>query len=305
MYDLIIIGSGPAGLNASIYASRYKIKHLVIGAEMGGQAAKASDVQNWGGFKSITGAELTQKFREQAENLGAEIVQAKVDRIEKKGDIFEVSCGEIDKKFEAKYLILALGMKPRMLNVPGEEKLIGKGVSYCSICDAAFFRGKDVAVIGGGDSAATAALHLSEFANSVSLHYPEQGLKMEPAWQEKIGENPKIKMEKCQGVLEIKGDNKVEGLVCKMDGEKIETKVSGIFIEIGSVPGVGLAKELGVAVDTEDYIIVKDDQSTNVERIFAAGDVTTGSNKFRQMITAAAEGAIAAGSVYQKIKMGK
>lgn len=302
MHDLIIIGAGPAAFGASIYSSRYKIGHLIIGKELGGQIVKTSRIENWPGFESISGPELVEKFSAQAKKLGAEIVQDEVRKISSQDDFFEVEILS-GTKYQAKNIILALGMKPRKLNVPGEDEFVGKGVSYCAICDAMFFRGKDVAVVGGGDSAATAALHLGEFANSVDIHYPENGLKMEPIWKEKIEKNPKIKMMKCQGIIEIKGGKKVEGIVCNVGGEKVESPVSGVFIEIGSVPGVEIAKQIGVEVDGEGFIIVKSDQSTNVPGIFAAGDVTTGSNKMRQLITATCEGAIAASSVYKKSKL--
>jgi thioredoxin reductase (NADPH) len=307
MYDLIIIGAGPSALGASIYASRYKIKHLVIGKEIGGQIVKTSRIENWPGVESISGPELIEKFKAQAEKLGAEIIQDEVRKISKQDGFFEVE--EFNgKKYQTKNIILALGMKPRKLNVPGEDEFVGKGVSYCAICDAMFFRGKEVAVVGGGDSAAKAAIHLSEFASKIHIYYPKDKLIMEPALLDIIKNNEKIKLEECSGVAEIRGNGKVSGIICN-EGEGeckdcIETPVSGVFIEIGSVPGVEIAKQIGVEVDTDGYIIIRNDQSTNVEGIFAAGDVTIGSNKLRQLITSVAEGAIAASSAYQKIKLG-
>jgi thioredoxin reductase (NADPH) len=301
MYELIIIGAGPAGFGASIYASRYKIKHLVIGKEFGGQIVKTSRIENWPGFESISGPELIGKFSEQAKKLGAEIIQDEVRKISKQEEFFDVETvgGE---KYQTKNIILALGMKPRKLNVPGEDEFVGKGVSYCAICDAMFFRGKDVAVVGGGDSAAKAAIHLGEFSSKVNIFYPEGKLIMEPALQDKIKENEKIDLNECQGVVEIEGDGKVTGIVCKIKNEKKKTPVSGVFIEIGSVPGVEIAKQIGVEIDEDGYVIIKSDQSTNINGIFAAGDVTTGSNKLRQLITSVSEGAIAASSVYNKLK---
>jgi len=307
MYDLIIIGAGPAGFGASIYASRYKIKHLIIGKEFGGQIVKTSRIENWPGFESISGPELIQKFSSQATKLGAEIIQDEVRKISKKDSFFEIE--EFNgKKYQTKNVILALGMKPRKLNVPGEDKFVGRGVSYCAICDAMFFRNKDVAVVGGGDSAAKAAIHLGEFASKVYVFYPKEKLIMEPSLQDTIKQNGKIELVPCSGVAEIKGNGKVSGIICNNgEGECKECKetpVSGVFIEIGSVPGVEIAKQIGVDVDKDGYIIIKDDQSTNIEGVFAAGDATTGSNKLRQLITSVSEGAIAASSVYQKIKLG-
>lgn len=306
MYDLIIIGAGPAALGASIYASRYKIKHLMIGKDLGGQIIKTSRIENWPGFESISGPELVQKFSEQAKKLGAEIIQNEVRKLTKQDGFFEVE--ELNgKKYQAKNIILALGMKPRKLNVPGEDEFVGRGVSYCAICDAMFFRGKEVAVVGGGDSAAKAAIHLGEFASKINVFYPKGKLIMEPSLQDVIRQNEKIKLVPCSGVAEIRGDGKVSGIICN-EGEGeckdcIETPVSGVFIEIGSVPGIEIAKQIGVEADEDSYIIVKSDQSTNIDGIFAAGDVTTGSNKLRQLITSVAEGAIAASTVYNKIKM--
>ena len=240
MYDLIIIGAGPAAFGASIYASRYKIKHLVVGKEVGGQIVKTSRIENWPGFESISGPELVQKFSDQAEKLGAEIVQDEVRKISRQNNFFEVET-LIGTKYQAKNIILALGMKPRKLDVPGEDDFVGKGVSYCAICDAMFFRKKDVAVVGGGDSAAKAAIHLSEFANKIYVFYPKGKLIMEPALAEIIGGNGKTEMIECNGVVEIKGEGKVSEIVCNLESGSKSTPVSGVFIEIGSVPGVEIA----------------------------------------------------------------
>lgn len=303
MYDLIIIGAGPAGLAASIYASRYKIKHLVIGAEIGGQITKAWQVENYPGFDLISGQELAERFRKQAASLGGEIIFATVENIDKSPDGYTVFVGE-DKKYECKSIIFALGMNPRKLDIENEDKFIGRGISYCAICDAMFFRNKDVVVIGGGDSAATASLHLAEFANSVHLLYKDGTKCFEPAWEEKIENNKKISAVSFDEIEKILGSEKVSGIEYKTkNGEKKKLEIQGIFIEIGSAPGVVVAKELGVKTDEHDYIIVSQDQSTNLENVYAAGDVTTNSNKFRQITTAVAEGAIAAGSVYKKIKL--
>ncbi len=302
MFDLIIIGSGPAGLTASIYASRYKLKHIIIGEEIGGQIMKASRIENWPGEESISGVGLTEKIRKQAENLGAEIVNIGVDAIEKTADGFKVVTDD-ERIFETKTIIFALGMKPRKMNLPKEDDFIGKGISYCATCDAMFFKNKDVVVIGGGDSAATAALHLAEFANSVKLLYKNGTKIFEPAWEERMLENGKITLESFENVLEIVGENKIEGIVYEIQGgQRKELKVQGIFIEIGSTPGAVIAKDLGVETDEQGFIVVRANQSTNIEGVFAAGDITTASNKFRQIITAAAEGAIAAEGAYKKVR---
>ena len=190
------------------------------------------------------------------------------------------------------------------MNVPGEDKFIGKGVSYCATCDAMFFRNKDGVVIGGGDAAATAAIHLSEFASKVYLMYRES-YTWEPSWDDLINKNPKIEKICCTDIKEIKGDAKVSSIVYEEKGGAKELTIQGIFIEVGSTPGVAIAQELGVKLDEQNYIIVDQTQATNIENVYAAGDVSTGSNKFRQIITAVAEGAVAAGSVYRKLKLSK
>lgn len=300
LYDLIIIGAGPAGLGASIYASRYKLKNVVIGSEIGGQVVEATEIENYAGFDSISGRDLMQKFQKQTENLGAKIVQAEAGDIKKTEDEFEVSV-ENGEKYRAKNIILALGMNPRKMNIPGEKEFIGKGVSYCATCDAMFFTNKDVAVIGGGDSAATAAIHLSDFANKIYLIH-RGNIRFKPALAEQIKQSSKIEIIDSTGIKEIKGNQAVESVIYESKSGEKEILAQGIFVEIGSVPKVAIAKNLGVEMDEQEYIIVDQAQKTNVENVYAAGDVTTGSNKFRQIITAVAEGAIAAGSVYKKIK---
>lgn len=302
IYDLIIIGAGPAGLGSSIYASRYKMDHLVIGSEIGGQVVEASEIENWAGEISIPGKTLMEKFEHHARHFGVSIIQEDVSSAVKTEEGFEVSAG--GEKYMTKSIILALGMKARKMNVLGEDKFIGKGISYCATCDAMFYRGKDVVVIGGGDAAATAAIHLSEFAAGVKLLYRD-AYNWEPSWDEQIEKNGKIEKISCTNIKEILGDEKVSGVRYETaEGEK-EMAVQGVFIEVGTTPGVAVAKNLGVALDEQSYIIVDQAQATNVEMVYAAGDVTTGSNKFRQIITAVAEGAVAAGSAYRKLKLTK
>lgn len=303
IFDLIIIGSGPAGMAASIYASRYKVNHLVIGREPGGQAIEAHNIENWPGTLSIPGFELMQKMCEHAEKLGGEIIMDSVSGIAKEGDMFAITTHT--EQYKAKNLILALGMDYKKLNIPGEEEFKGKGVSYCPTCDAAFFRDKIVAVAGGGNSAASAAQLLSEYASRVYIIYRGDKLKIDPSYLENFAKNEKIKIIYNTNIKEIRGDKAVEKIVLdKKYNEKDELEVQGVFIEIGSEPGVELPRQLGVKVDEQGFIIVNSDQSTNISGIYAAGDATTGSNKMRQVLTAAAEGAIAAASAYKKLQTG-
>jgi len=301
IYDLIIIGAGPAGLGASIYSSRYKLNHLVIGEEVGGQVVEASEIENWAGEKSISGRDLMDKFIDQAKELGASIIGENVEQIEKKENDFEIITKN-GNKYLSKTIILALGMKPRRMNVKGEKDFVGKGVSYCATCDAMFFRNRNVVVVGGGDSAAMAAQHLTEFADKVYLLHREP-TDWEPSREEELKKTNKVEFISCENILEIKGDTRVREIVYLQDGENKNLPIEGVFIEVGTVPGVVLAKNLGVNVDDKEYIIVDQTQATNVEGVWAAGDVTTGSNKFRQIITAVAEGAVASGSIYRKLRL--
>lgn len=303
IYDLIIIGAGPAGLAASIYASRYKVNHIVIAREPGGQINEAHQVENWPGTFSISGLELGIKMREHAEKLGARIVMDSVTEVAKVENFFAVTTHA--GQHQAKNIILALGMEYRKLMIPGEEKFKGKGVSYCPTCDAPFFKDKTVAVIGGGNSAASAAMLVAEHASKVCLVYRGSELKCDPAYCEKLEKNPKVTIIYSMNVKEIKGEKAVEKIILDKEYEgKAELEVQGVFVEIGSEPGVELAEQLGVETDEQGFIVVKPDQNANVPGVWAAGDATTGSNKLRQITTAAAEGAVAAGSVYRKLQTG-
>lgn len=303
MKDLLIIGAGPAGLSASIYASRYKLDHLVVAGEVGGQCNEAWEVENYPGFELISGKELMEKMSAQAKGLGAEIKVADVKNIGRIGEGYRILLSD-GSEMEGRSVILSLGMKAKKMGIKGEDLFIGKGVSYCAICDAMFFRGKDVVVIGGGDSAISAAMHLSEFAANVTILYKEK-LTCEPGLMERINGNSSIKLECCTELNEIKGDNVVKSISYVQNGEQKEMEVQGVFIEVGTVPGTVLVSQLGVALDEQGYVIVDGSLATNVENVYAAGDVTTGSNKFRQIVTACAEGAIAAGSVYKKLRIMK
>ncbi|MFA5871962.1 MAG: FAD-dependent oxidoreductase [Parcubacteria group bacterium] len=301
VWDLIIVGTGPAGLSASVYASRYKVKHLVIGQEPGGQINEAHKIENWPGTTSISGTELGQKMMEHAKGLGAEFKFESVMNLDKKDEIYELETS--NAKYSAKSVILAMGMQYRQLNVPGEEEFKGKGVSYCPTCDAPFFQNKIIAVIGGANSAAGAALLLSEYASKVYLIYRGEKLKCDPAYFDKLSADEKITIIYGTNLKGIQGEQTVKNIVLDKPFEnKNELDVDGVFVEIGSDPGAEMAEHLGVKMDEQRFIEVNPDQSTNISGIYAAGDITTGSNKMRQAITAAAEGAVAAGSVYKKLQ---
>ena len=294
MHDLIVIGGGPAGLSAAIYAARYMLDTLLLVKDHGGAIAEAHLVENYPGYEGISGLELAEKFRKQAKKLGVEIKDEEAEGIKKEKDYFIVN-----NKHKAKKVILALGTSRRKLNIPGEDEFIGKGVSYCATCDAPFYRDKIVGVVGGSNSAARAAQHLAEFAKKVHIIYRKEKIRAEPKICSQIDKNPKIEIISSTQVKEVKGEKFVNSVVFD-SGEVF--MLDGLFIEIGSVPSGTLPKELGVKVDDNGYIIVDAAMNTNVKGVYAAGDITTGSNQWRQVITACAEGGIASASAYLDIK---
>lgn len=304
MYDSIIIGTGPGGYGAALYAARYKMNVLVIGAQEGGMAATAHSVENYLGIESISGPEFMQNCRKQVEKLGVEVINQNVKFINKSEEGYMVTL-EDGTTQEGKTLILSLGTEKRKLDIKGEKELLGKGVSYCATCDGFFFKGKDVAVIGGSDSAVTAALHLADVANRVCLIYRGVKLRSEPIWQDELDKRNNIDQILERNIIEIKGAQKVEKVVLDKEYKaNKEIDLDGVFIEIGSVPMVSLLSNLGVELDDTNHIIVKDDMKTNVPGVYGVGDITTASNKFKQIITAAAEGSIAATSAYRFVKTG-
>lgn len=301
-YDLAIVGSGPAGLSASVYASRYAVNNVVIGGVGGGIMAQAPDIGNWLGTKQIPGFELAQKSVEHVKSLGTEVLQVMVDEIEKKDEIFSLILSD-GKRLEARAILLALGTKHRHLNVPGEKEFEGKGISYCATCDGFFYRGKTVVVIGGGDSAACSAIHMAGIAEKVYVLYRQDNLRCEASWKKLIEENPKIEVLTNTNIKEIKGGTKVEKIIVdSVFKNSNEIAVDGVFVEVGSDPNTKLAKDLGVECDEDGYIRIEPDGRTNIKGVWAAGDITTGSNKFKQIITAASEGAIAANSIQMYLK---
>lgn len=298
LYDLIIIGSGPAGLTASIYASRYKISNMVIGSLPGGTITEAWIVENFPAFNKIPGMELGQKMYEHAKELGAEMVLDDAKDIVNENGVFKITTSQ-HKEFSAKNILIATGSQARRLNLPNEEKYIGKGVVYCATCDAYFFKGKTVAVIGAANSAITSALLLSTLADKVYMIYRSENLKGDPVWIDKVKENPKIILVPNTNIIGLSGENNLEKVTLdKPYNNSSELAVDGLFIEIGVVPNTVLTNKIGVAVDPKGYIIVDNAQATNIPGIWAAGDITNNSNNLHQVITACAEGAVAANAIF-------
>lgn len=300
-YDLTVVGSGPAGLTASIYASRYSLYNLVIGQEHGGTAMESVEVCNFPSQEKISGAKLMGRILSQAEDLGGEIVAGKVREIIPGDDFFRVSTGE--EEYSSRAVLLATGTRPRRLGLPHEDKLIGRGVSYCVTCDGYFYKDKDVAVVGGADAANSAAVFLSDIARKVYQIYRRDELRGEEAWKRRVLSKSNIEVIYETEVTELLGDGQLEKVRINSPykGSR-ELKVDGLFVEIGAVPENHLAKKLGVRLTGNGYIQVEGDQSTSVPGVWAAGDITTNSNGFRQIITACSEGAVAARSVFEAIR---
>lgn len=301
-YDLIIIGAGPAGLAASIYASRYGISHIIVGSLLGGQISETHLIDNYPGIEDATGFDFSQKLGHHAQKYGAEIIPTTVKAITKENNLFELKLDN-SNILKAKTILLATGTKRRKLGVKGEDEFLGKGVSHCATCDGFFYRNKTVVVVGGSDSAAGATVYLADIAEKVYLIYRKEQLRCEPYWQKLIEKNSKIEVVYNTNLIEIAGQNKVEKVVLdKKYKDSAEIAVDGVFIEIGSDPNIDFARDLQLEIDEKNYIKIKPDSATSVSGVWAAGDITNGSDKFRQVITAAAEGAIAARSIFNYLK---
>jgi thioredoxin reductase (NADPH) len=294
-YDLIIIGGGPAGLSAAVYAGRYKLRTLVFSKEIGGLAGTAHKICNFPSYTEVTGMELMQRFTEHAEKNNAEIIYDEVRKIEKDKKGFRVLTEK--NEFFAKKVIFAGGTKRKELDIKGEKEFYGRGVSYCATCDAGFYKDKTVAVIGGSNAALTASLLLAEYAEKIYIIYRKSEFsKAEPTWVELAEKDDKIEFLFNEELTEIYGNKKVEGVKLKSGKEKA---LDGVFIEIGSEPDLTIIKGLKIETD-KGYIKTSKDQRTNVHGFFVAGDVTN--CELKQIVTAASQGAMAAYHSYEEIK---
>ena len=302
LYDIIIIGGGPAGMTAAIYARRYDLKVLVLYEKLGGHAADAHNVENYPGILSISGMDLAAKFKEHAEKFKAEIRQEKVERIEKATYGFHVTT--TDSVYTGKTVLIATGTETKRLEIKGEKEFSGRGVSFCATCDAPFFRNKVVAVVGGGDSAVSAALYLSDIAKKVYLVHRREEFRAEPMQVKQIKKRKNLECVLNSVIQEIKGAKCVSSaIVSDINTNKVrEIALDGVFIEIGAMPTSVLVTDIGVKFDDTGFITVDTAQATNVPGVYAAGDISTGSNKFMQIVTAAAEGAVAASSIYKYVR---
>ncbi len=300
MYDVIIIGSGPAGLSAAIYAKRAALNVVVLEEApfSGGQMLNTYEVDNYPGFSGISGMELATKMRTHADKLGVEFVTAKVTEAELTGSVKKVRTDR--EVYEAGHVIIATGARHASLGVKGEELFTGKGVSYCATCDGAFFKNKDVAVVGGGDVAAEDALYLARICKKVFLIHRRDKLRAAGLLQQKLMEQKNIEFCWDNVVDEIVGETAVESLrLCHViSGEKITLPVQGVFIAIGNRPQTELFTGQ-INADRTGYLIAGEDGKTSVDGVYAAGDVRAG--HLRQIVTAAADGANCINSIVEQI----
>ena len=293
--ELVIVGSGPAGLTAALYAARADLRPVVIeGAEAGGQLMLTTDVENYPGFPDgILGPELMMKFREQAERFGAEFVTADVDRVDLSASPFGAWVGSTEYRSEA--LIIATGASARMLGLPSEARLLGHGVSTCATCDGFFFREKDIAVVGGGDSAVEEALFLTKFASHVTIVHRRDELRASKIMQDRAFANPKIDFKWNSVVTDVGGDGTVDVVHLRdtRTDDASDLDVGGLFVAIDHDPNTKLF-EGQVDLDENGYVVLPQTGSTltSVEGVFAAGDVAD--HVFRQAVTAAGTGCMAA-----------
>jgi thioredoxin reductase (NADPH) len=302
IYDVLILGGGPAGLTAAIYAARYNLRTLIISKESGGTANLAPEIENWPGFIG-SGISLMEKFKNQAEKFGAKIESGEIVSVKKEGGLFFVETAS--KIINGRSLIVALGTENKKLDIPGEKEFLGKGVSYCATCDGNFFRGKTVAVVGGANSAASAALYLSTICKKVYIFYRKHEMRCEPISLDKLKEKENVEIIYFAIPSEIIGDKKVQKIKVLIEEHErskreIELELDGIFIEIGATPLTDVVKKLNLKIDCDGYIETDKEMKTSVEGVYAAGDNTN--NTLKQIVTATGEGAIAAKAVYEHLK---
>ncbi|HHH99997.1 MAG TPA: thioredoxin-disulfide reductase [Thermococcus litoralis] len=305
-WDVLIIGAGPAGFTAAIYATRYGLETIIISKDIGGNVALTDLIENYPGFpEGIKGAELANRMHEQVKKLGVPIVFDEVERIDPtECAYYEGSCKfnvktKNGKVYKARAVIIAVGAEPRKLRVPGEDKFYGRGVSYCATCDGPLFKGKDVIVVGGGNTALQEALYLKEIGVNVTLVHRRDQFRADKILQDRF-KKAGIPAILNTVVMEIKGDQKVESVVLQnvKTGEKFEKKVDGVFVFIGYEPKTDFVKHLGIT-DEQGYIPVDMHMRTKVKGLFAAGDIT---NVFKQIAVAVGQGAIAANSAKELLE---
>ena len=294
IYDLIIIGAGPAGITAAIYAARKALKLMVISKNIGGQVTKTSIVENYSGYQEITGEELIKKLEHHLHEFEFDLKETEVESIRKTNRIFEIQTKT--EMFQSKALIIATGAKPKYLDIEGEKEFKNKGVSYCTTCDGPLFRGKDVAVIGGGNSALESVLQLANIANKVYLIIRNKDIDGDRVLLDKILKYKNVEIFYNSTVKGIKGDTSVKSLAFDREGKKQNINVQGIFVNIGFVPNSSLAGKIA-ALNSRGEIMIDPSGATSMPGMFAAGDCTD--IPYKQIIIASGAGAIAAISAFK------
>ncbi|OYT47680.1 MAG: thioredoxin reductase [Desulfurococcales archaeon ex4484_42] len=303
-YDVIVVGAGPAGLSAALYLARFMLKTVVVAKTIGGALTEAGIIDDYIGIPNIDGPKLGELFRSHVEKYGVPIITDEVIDIKREGIWFKVMTkgGFVLKSLA---VIIATGSVRRRLNVPGEDRFRGKGVTYCAPCDAPLFKGKIIAIVGGGDAAASAAILTARYASKVYIIHRRDKLRAQPYWVKLISENPRIEVLYNKVVTEIGGDEFVKYVMLKdvKTGSLSTLNVNGVIIEIGSEPPREFFKRIGLKTTEEGYVLIGPKQETNIEGIFAAGDCTAGpcKYKFDQVVTAVAEGALAAYATYNYV----
>jgi thioredoxin reductase (NADPH) len=299
IYDTIVIGGGVTGLAAAMYAGRFQMNTLVLGETTGGTIILTDIVENYPGFKRLTGLELAEKIKEHALDYNIELKEDRVEKMRKcKEGCFTVATSK--QSFHTKTIIFATGTEWRKLGVPGEEEFANKGVHYCALCDGAFYRDKVIGVVGGSDSAAKEALLLAGYGKKVYIIYRGEKIRPEPINRKRVEENGKIEVIPRTNVVEIKGDEFVKSVVLDRPYEgKRKLSLDAVFVEIGHIPLSQLAKDIGVDINEKGEIRIDRASKTNVRGVFAAGDVVD--SGFKQAITGVAEGVTAAYSAYNHV----
>ena len=297
MYDTIIIGAGCAGLAATMYAGRLNLKTLMIGDNIGGTIILTDIVENYPGFIKLTGQELADNLRKHAESYNIEKVEAKITKIKHEHNCFIVETNE-SKTYQSRTIIFATGTQWRKLNVLGEAEFANKGVHYCALCDGAIYKGKVVAVVGGGDSAAKEALLMSQYAKKVYVLMRGEKLRGEPINNDRVAKNPKIEVITKVNVKQLIGDKLVKGVVLDRPIHNGSTTLSldAVFVAIGHIALSQLAKDIGVKTNEKGEIIIDRQSKTNIPGFFAAGDVCD--TVFKQAITGVSEAVTAVYSAY-------
>ncbi len=302
IFDVGIIGSGPAGYSSGIYAGRYNLSNIIIGKLRGGTMTQAYRISNYPGFNEISGIDLASKFRDQAQIGGSVFLEESVIDISKSENTFCIKT-DSNKEIQCKTIIVATGTDRSKLKIPMEDKYLGKGLSYCATCDAMFFRNKITGVIGGGNAAVMSALMLSDIAKKVYVIYRGTELKSEPKLIDELRKKSNVEIIFSAVVTSLEGVEHLERIKLSKEYNGSDyIDIDGLFVETGCKPNNIIAQKLQLETDKKGFIIVDGEQRTNVEGVWSAGDCTTNSNYFHQIVCAVSEGAIASNSIYTYLK---